>query len=173
MKFDIDEIQDYIKQLCIRHTDVQHGLNGQQSFARFHLEEEVNALRNSAGKCIVVVGNITGRRSGHRDDKTLQREITLRFAVYADMNGEIDAARNAAMRKAEEVMFDFMAEMEKKQEADFDEDTQCGLMNHLQSEGFNWEEIEDQPWLVHHYGWDLTIPFKVYMPAHNAAKWNP
>jgi hypothetical protein len=170
-QFDIDKIQDYIEQLCTRNKDVQHNQNGIKSFARFQSNEQVNELKKAAGKNIVVVGGIGGHRVGERDEKKLQREMILRFAVYAEKSGDVEGAKKDAIRKAEEIMLDFMTEMERQQENDFDNDDSCSIMHFLQPENFFWEEIEDQPWLLNHYGWDLTVPFKVYMPSHNPDKW--
>ena len=168
MTFDIDQIQDYIQSLCHRHKEIKHDVDGIKSFARFQSEEEMTSLRNNAGKNVVVVAAINGRRVGDKDERTLHREMILRIVSYAENNTAEEI--KAALKTAEEIMFDLITEMEHQQEKDMDEDV-CGIMDKLQPENFSWEEVEDQPWLINHYGWDLTVPFKVYMPAHNAAKW--
>lgn len=170
MTFDIDQIQNYVEDLCHRNKVIQHGVDGIVSFARFQSEEEVTALRNSASENIVVVAAIRARRVGDRDDKMLQREMVLRVMNWAK-NNTADEIK-AAIKKAELMVFDIMTEMELQQEKDMDADV-CGVMDKLQPENFAWEEVEDQPWLINHYGWDLTIPFKVYMPKHKPENWNP
>lgn len=169
-QFDIDKIQDYVEQLCHRNVDLSHNVDGIKSFARFNSEEEMSALRSSAGKNVLVVASLSGRRVGDKDDKTLQREMVLRIVSYAE-NSTAEEIK-AALKKAEQIMFDIMTEMEKQQEQDLD-DNACGIMHYLQPENFDWDEVEDQPWLINHYGWDLVVPFKVFMPKHNPDKWLP
>lgn len=170
-EFDIDKIQDFIEALCTSNTDVAHNVNGNKSFARFESDAQINEIKKAAGKNIVVVADINGRRVGDKDDRKLRREVVLRFAVYAVNNTE--DAKKAAEKLSEEIMFDFMTRMEKQQEDDLDENIPCGVMHFLKPENFSWEKITDQPWLLNHYGWDLTVPFDVWMPAYNPAKWNP
>lgn len=169
-QFDINKIQDYLEGLSQRNKDVQHNVLGNKSFARFESGEAVAEIRKNAGKNIVVVASISGQRVGEKDDRILQREVVLRFAVFADKNIDATDGKKTALQKSEEIMFDFMTEMERQQEYDLDNDI-CSVMHGLQPQNFAWQEIEEQPWLINHYGWDLTVPFKVYMPKHNTAKW--
>lgn len=167
-QFDIEQIQNYMSGLCTRHMELKHDVDGIKSYARFQSDEEMTALRNNAGKNIVVVASVTGRRVGHKDDKTLQREITLRIASYAE-NSSSDAIQ-LAVKTAEHIMLDFITEMERQQDADNDRDV-CGILKFLRPELITWEPVEDQPWLINHYGWDVTFPFKVFMPKHDPTKW--
>jgi hypothetical protein len=170
-EFDIDKVQDYIESVAERNKNVGHNVNGVRSFARYHSDDQMIEIKKNAGKNIVVVVDTGGHRVGHKDDRMLQRELVLRFACYAEKNGDVAAAKKAAITKAEEIMFDFMTEMELQQESDLDQDIPCGVMHYLQPENYSWQEITDQPWLLNHFGWDLTVPFRTYMPAHDAAKW--
>lgn len=167
--FDIDAALDFIERLCERHKEINHNAGGKKCFARG--EETIEIVRKNAGKVIVAVVSIDGHRIGEKDDQQLRREIVLRIAVYGEKGLGADDAKRGARKKAEEIMFDMWKEMERQQEVDLDEDNDCSIMRYLEPEAMAFEEIEDTPWLINHYGWDLTIPFKVFMPAHNAAKW--
>jgi hypothetical protein len=56
------------------------------------------------------------------------------------------------------------------QQDDNDNDV-CGAWQYLEPENINCEEIEDQPWFLNHYGFDLMLPFKTLAPAYNADNW--
>lgn len=170
MTFDIDEQQNYVKTLCERNTDLNHNVDGNKSFARLKSDEEVTELRNSAGKNIVVVAAIRVKRVGAKEDYSLQVEMVLRVVSYAE-NITPDET-GAARKRAWVIVLDLVTEMERQQEYDMDHDV-CGIMDKLQPEKFEWEEVEDEPWLVQHYGYDLTVPFKMFMPKHNPKKWRP
>ena len=167
--FDIDKCQDYIETLSNRHKDVNHNVDGIKAFARNHSDSEMTDLKNFPGKNVVVIHTISGHRVGDRDDKAVQREMWIRFASYADNSTEDEI--KAAQKRAEAIMFDFIGEMERKQEADLDADEDCGIMHYLRPEEFHWEEIEDEPWLLNHYGYDLLVPFRMNMPAFDQSKW--
>lgn len=167
--FDLEKIQDYVKDLCHRHVDIKHDVDGLKSFARFHSDEEMSTLKNNAGPNIVVVAAINGRRVGDKDDRMLQREMILRIVSYAQNSTSEEI--ECALKKAEAIMFDLMTEMEKKQEDDIDGDATCGMMRYLRPEDFKWDPVEDQPWLINHYGYDLIVPFRVFMPKYDPAKW--
>lgn len=168
MSFDIEQIQDYVRELCNRHKEINHDVDGIKSFARFHSDEEMTALRNNAGPNVVVVAGIRGKRTGEKDDRMLQRVMVLRIVSYAQ--NSTDEEVRAALKLSEQLVLDFITEMEKKQEDDADADV-CGIMQYLQPEYFSWEEVEDQPWLINHYGWDLEVPFKLFMPKRDPNKW--
>lgn len=112
-QFDIDSIQDFFEQLATSNADVKHNVNGNKSFARFESDAQVNEIRKAAGKNIVVVADTSGQRVGDKDDRKLRRELLLRFAVFSPDSKE--ESKKAAVKKAEEIMFDFMTAMEKRQ----------------------------------------------------------
>lgn len=168
-EFDIEQLQQYIEKLCAFHKEIKHG-STRRGFAWYQSMDHINDIKKAATKNIVVVAHMDGRRFGHKDDKMYAREIVLRFASYAPKNLEVSAAKKEAEATAERIMYDFMTRMEKQQEDDLDADA-YGPMHFLRPESFSWEPIEDQPWLINHYGFDLTIPFHHYMPAHNEGQW--
>lgn len=168
--FDIEIVQDYLEQLCSRHTAIGHSVT-KRCFARFGSGEHIAEIKRAAGKVCVVVADISGRRTGHKDDQMFARQIVMRIAVYAETKGDAAAARAAAIKLADGITMDFMLRMEKQQEDDL-EANEFGPMHFLRPEEFTWEPIEDEPWLLNHYGNDLTIPFHHYMPAYDAGKWN-
>lgn len=167
MNFNIETVQDFLEQLCREHALVQHEANGQRCFVRYQSQEHLGDVKNKGGKHLVLVIGFNGRRVGDKDDQRLRRDVVLRFAVYADKATDVNTARQTALNTAEEIMLDFVSRMEQEQQED-----DCGIMKDLEAEKISWEEIEDQPWLLNHYGWDLVIPFKSYMPAYDAAKWS-
>ncbi len=170
-KFNIDLVQDDVQRMCERHVEIRHNVDGIKSFARFQSGSQISEIKKNAGKTVVVVAAINGRRVGEKDDRMIQRDMILRIAVYAEKDGNVEDAKKIAIQKSEEIMLDLVTQMEKSQEDDTDGDVACSMWRFLRPEEFSWEEIEDQPWLINHYGWDLTVPFRVYMPNYNADKW--
>jgi len=168
--FDIDEIQDYLEGLCTRHKEIRHS-SAKRSFARFQSNDHVNEIKKAASKICVIVGDIANNRVGHKDDLMVSRQITIRIAVYAELKGDATREKARAMQTAERITMDMITRMEKQQDDDLENDV-YGPMHFLRPEEFSWEPIEDQPWLLNHYGYDVSIPFRHYTPAYDATKWD-
>jgi hypothetical protein len=170
--FNIDLFQDYLETLCQRSKLVQHKIivppakKAQRTFARFESEEHIGAIKSCAGKNIVVVADYYGQRVGDADDQRLRITVSIRFAAMkvSGTKDETDAI-NTAIKTAEDMMFQFIAMMEK----DFREG--CNALETLEPERLTWNRIEEQPWLQDYYGWDLNISFGSYMPEHNEDNW--
>jgi hypothetical protein len=167
----ISKIQDYIEGLCVAHKLVAHTVEGKRCFARLDSNEHVMEIKREAGVNIVVVVDLSGRRIGDKEDYLQRKEITLRFACLADSELPVDTARNEAIDRAEKIMFDFVRRMELQQESDDDAGT-CGPMQFFMPEAISWVPIEDQPWLLQHFGWDLVVPFKFRLPNYNEDDWS-
>jgi hypothetical protein len=160
-----DTFQDYLQSLCEKHVDVAHGVDGKQAFARLFSNEEMEALANNAGKNIVVVSSFTGRADGKIDEQLMLQIVTIRFATNADATGSDGI--NLAMQTSWNIMWDFITRFRGDAKAD----DYCGELEGVQFQNISWDEIRDAPFLENHYGWELTLPFKSYQPAYNAAKW--
>lgn len=169
--FDIEKIQDEVQSMCETHVEIAHNVNGRKTFARFESNDQVNDIKKSAGDIAVVVASVTARRVGQKDDRSLQREMILRIVKFAASTGNVTASKNQAIKKAEEILFDLWTKMEKKQEDDIDNDIACSLWRFLRCEDMFFEEVEDQPWLINHYGYDLHVIFRTPMPSYNPDKW--
>lgn len=172
LDFDIDVYQDYLEGLSVRNKLVAHTKvtancpSGQRTFARFESEEHISQIKNNGGEKIVVVADYYGQRIGDPDDKRLQLNSVLRFAVKKQSGtGDETDAINEAVRIAEKIMFQFLNMMEVDLAAG------CNALEGLQPEKITWNRIEEQPWLDDYYGWDLTVPFLSYMPAHDDEDW--
>lgn len=171
-EFHIDELQDYLEDLCVKNKLVEHtkvtDLNpeGQKAFARFESNDQVNQITQSAAKNIVVVADYFGERVGAPDDKRMRAVVQLIFAVKKEAATEDEtSAINDAIKLAEKIMFQFMTRMEK------DMEDGCNALEALEPEAMRWDAIENQPWLDDYYGWELSIPFKSYIPAYDADDW--
>lgn len=171
-EFYIDEVQDYLEERCIKNKLVAHtkvterNPEGQRSFARFESNEQMNQITSSQAKNIVVVADYYGQRIGDADDKRMRAVIQLRFAVKKDAaSGDEQNAVNDAIKLAEKIMFQFMVRMEK------DMQDGCNALEALEPEKMVWDKIEEQPWLDDYYGWDLSVPFRSYIPEYNADDW--
>lgn len=162
----IDEIQTYLENLCIHHTDVQHTVNGQRSFARFQSDDQIREIQNHAGSNLVIVSDFQGNRVGDYDEGKMRMTMEIMFMVNAVVIDDVTDAINTAVKKSMSILFDFLSKMELDYEAD-----DCGPLRFLESEKASWQKVEG-PWLDNYYGWFLSIPFKSYMPAYNAAKWS-
>jgi hypothetical protein len=170
--FDIEKVQDDVQSMCERHVEIAHNVNGRKTFARFMSYEEVTEIKNKAADIVVVVVSFNGKRVGNKDDRMIQHEMVLRIVKFAPTIGTVIDERNKAIKKAEEIMFDLWTEMEKREEDDIDTlDGECSFWRFLRPEEMNYEEIEDAPWLINHYGVDLHVIFRTSMPKHNAEKW--
>lgn len=169
MQFSTEVVQDYLEQLSSQHKGVAHNVDGKRAFARFQTDEHITELRNKAAKTIVVVADISWRPTGEQDENLLQCEMIIRFSAMAD-KVENAAAKLAAMNKSEAIAMQFAARMKEQHLLDIEAD-ECGPMHHLQPMSFVWEAIEEQPWLLNHYGWDMKLSFKTYMPQYDAAQW--
>lgn len=161
-----DEFQDYLQTLCEKHVDVQHGVDGKQAYARLFSNEEMEALANNAGVNIVVVSTFFGRALGAVDEQLMQQYTSIRFATNAAATGS--SGINAAMETSWNIMWDFIARLRSEWNADGAEGCEKPM---LELQNISWDEIRDAPFLENHYGWELTLPFKSYQPAYNAAKW--
>jgi hypothetical protein len=161
-----DEFQDYLQTLCEKHVDVQHNVDGRSAFARLFSNEEMEALVNNASPNIVVVSSFFGRAAGSVDEQAMLQTVTIRFASNAAADGS--AGINVAMAKAWQIMWDFIARMRQDIISGADG---CDELTGAQLQNMSWDEIRDAPFLENHYGWELTLPFKSYQPAYNAAKW--
>jgi len=168
--FDIEQIQDFLEGLSTKHKQVLHS-NEQRCFVRFQSAEHMTEVKNRGGKNLVIVAAIGGRRVGHKDDRQIRREMVIRFACLAEKNTDPVAAKRQALASAEKIMMDFFTKMERQQEEDLDQDN-YGVMHYLDPENVSWEEIEDQPWFINHYGWDLIVPFRTFMPGYDEDSWN-
>lgn len=166
----LKDIEDILEQFSREHTDVQHGVGGKSAFVRLENHEHLDRLKNKEGFNLVLVAEAEGYRIGERDDKRMRWDITIRFACYAGKALSPDASRNAAKKLAEEIMFDFQARLEQQQEED---EENCGPLAMLVPEKISWAPIEDQPWFLNHFGYDMVVPFESYTPGYRPEKWLP
>lgn len=168
----IDEIQDYLEVLCEDHKQVNHNMLDTEdnkpfrSFARFESHEHISQLTNKAGKCVVIMVDCFGQRILHQDDDRVRQTLVIRFAVYKQSGeGNETNSINEAIKKAMRIMFDFLNRIQN------DAAVMCEEVRDLEPDLATWDKIEDQPWLDSYYGWDLTIPYRGFMPAYDPTQW--
>lgn len=159
--------QDYIKSLCAKHVDLQHGVDGKHAFSRMESEDEINKLKTSAAKYGVVVGSFFGRAKGSVDQGKLALYASLLFTgkVKAGTGKPADEIE-LVLQKTFDIMMDFYARIIE----DMLEDD-CGPLQGLRAEEMAFDPIEEQPIIEYHFGWEMTIPFDAKRPAFNPAKW--
>jgi len=163
----IKPAQDYIKQLCTEHVDVLHDDDTNVAFIRLYTAQDLAAIRNNACNFFVVVDNFIGRVKGSYEENKLRQELTLLFLKKVSKTpGDPFGAIEDAQEKALEVMFDFYERMKYDYETD-----DCGPLKYLDSTQMVFEPVPG-PVEEEHYGWLMTIPFDVKLPAYDAAKWN-
>lgn len=161
----IKSIQDFFEELATSHIDLEHGKDGQKSFFRLESWGELGSQRTAQSRNIVVVLGYPGQAAGPNDPGKIKRNLVLRIASYA--GSATGGNRTEAIAKSEEILLDILARLEFL----MGDDDYCFLLRGLDLDGATWEEIEEQPWLVNHFGWDLAIPFRAPFPSHDAAKW--
>jgi hypothetical protein len=169
MEYYINSFQEFIKDLCRRHVDLAHDDMTNVSFVRFQSNDDLNQVQNNGAQNIVLVARYYGRSFGQNaDDMRMKQFVQLRFAAAAIPDPVINYSDviAAAADKAFTIMMDFISRMQQVQH-----DDDCGPLRGIELENANWGEIPDQPFLVQHYGWDLTLPFNSDFPAYDAAKW--
>ena len=164
----IKEFEDYIEQLCREHVDVLHETNAKICFSRLRSRTEVTEIINNAGENIVIMGRFNGRSVGDSQEQTFRQFVVLRFACYAINNGVDDPSDGIdnAIQKAQDIMFQFISRFRKDQK-----DDDCGPLRLVELQNISWDEIDEPIYLENHYGWDLTLQYKSYFPAYDAAKW--
>lgn len=170
MEYYINEFQQYIKQLCSDHLDILHDDATNVAFVRFQSNDDLNQVNNQGSPVIVVINRYYGRAIGETaDDMDMKQFVQIRFAVMAIPDPVINFSDviTAAVDKAFTIMMDFISKFKEDQIND-----DCGPLRGLDLPNCSWAEIPEQPYLVQHYGWDLTLPFKSMFPPYNAAKWN-
>jgi hypothetical protein len=163
--FFLNEMQNYLEDLCRKHKDVQHEVDGRRSFSRFETDAHIHEITQNGGENIIVVADVHGGRIGDFEDQKTRHYITVIFASKA-IGIDSESAVIYAVNKSEEIMYDFMAKF------DLDYTDQCGVLKDLEPEKSEWQKFEG-PWLDMYYGWQFTLPFKQFMLAYNPEKWLP
>ncbi|MGN6477248.1 MAG: hypothetical protein ACTHKV_08480, partial [Flavipsychrobacter sp.] len=146
-----------------KHLDVLDAADN-RAFCRFQDNTQFDAIRNNASRNIVVIMSFFGRASGDVEDPAVMNTIVVRFSCYAKTVNSAEIT--TALEKAFSIMQDFWTRMMN----DYREDS-CLWLNQADWTNIQFEEIE-QPWLQNHFGWDLVLPYKTYLPAYNPEKWN-
>jgi len=159
--------QDYVKQLCIEHVAVLHDDATNVAFIRVQTAEDLGSLRNTAAGTFIIIDSFIGRAKGAFEENRLREEIGILFLKRAataagDPFGVIETAQEDAL----ELLLDFYARM--KQDLDDDD---CGPLKGLDATQMTFDLV-DGPVQEYHYGWLLTIPLDVKMPAYDGDKWN-
>lgn len=160
----LKDVQDTLEQYAKSNTDLNHTV-GNTAFVRLYSTEALEAVKKAISKNVLLVTAFRGRTVGEYDSAKMQQYIGLRFTSYAPVS-EANAGREAALNKSYEIMLDFVARLRY----DYEQDT-CSWLHWVEWTGIDWDEIDPQPWLVNHYGWDLVLPFRTTMPAYNPEKW--
>lgn len=158
--------QNYIKSLCVLHTDILHVDHVKTGFVRMQSGQDLQSIPQNASAMIVVVSNFIGRAIGENDTQRLRQNASILFLKNANANtGDPYQEIQDAQDKAMQVMFDFLSRMV----FDFDQDD-CGPLKYARTELMTFQPV-DGPVLEAHYGWEMTIPFDAFAPAYNPVKW--
>lgn len=160
----LSEIQDYLELLCEQHVSVAHRQGGKRGFARLLSDEEISTLATTAGSNVVVVARYSGRALPKDEGRVLQN-VSVYFASHAkDLSSR---GINEAVARSFRIMLDFIARMRNEQgTVDY-----CDGLSDFDLLNLSWDEIPDQPFLENHYGWELLIPIKTYLPDYDAERW--
>jgi hypothetical protein len=158
----IKEFTDYLAGLAALHKEIKDSTFN-RAFCRYQDNAQLEQLRMNASKNIMVIMNFFGRAAGEFDDAEVRPTIVIRFSSYAKTVSSADIT--IAEEKAFEILMDFWVRLRH----DFEED------NCLWLKFIDWQNIQfdtmDGPMLVNHYGWDLVIPYKTYLPAYDSTRW--
>ena len=157
----LNDLQDYLQELCEKNVRVAHG-NNNRAFARLNTDEHIEQIRRKGGNNIVVVASVSAQRVGEEDDQRLRRGVSILFASKCSSSGERGDAVTVAMDTAESILISFLNKMERDQEE------LCNL--DIDFTKASWEEIEGS-WLDDYYGYILFIPYSGYLPAYSPSDW--
>jgi hypothetical protein len=157
----LEQIQNNIEAYCISHKLLLHS-DSNIAFIPLYSNQELQSIRNKGSKNIVVVTTFQGRLFGNYDDKKLQQYLGLRFASFRDKDEKV----NGPLNRSFEIMMDFITRWQHEYE-----ENDCSWLRYVDLENISYDEIEDQPWLQNHYGWDLSLPLKNYLPPYNPDAW--
>lgn len=169
MEIYIQGFQDLLKDLCTQHIDIMHNDQTNVAFVRYQSHDDMGQVQNNASPVIVIVTRYYGRAAGQNaDDMKMKQFVQIRFAVAGIPDAVINYSDiiTAAADKAFRIMLDFLVKFRQLQH-----DDNCGPLRGLELESAAWSEIPEQPFLVEHYGWDLTIPFNSEFPDYDATRW--
>lgn len=164
--FQFKDFEDYLEQLCRENIDVAHEVDGQICFSRLRSREEVTQITNNAGRNIVLLGRFSGRAFGDSQEAGMRQFAVIRFASYAEINGDQEGSIDTAIDTAWNIMMQFIAKFRR----DYAEDD-CGPLGNVEFESMSWNEIDEPVYLENHYGWDLSFPFRSTQPGYDAGKW--
>jgi hypothetical protein len=160
----LKEASDYLQELAASHKDILHS-ESNFAFCRFQDNNAFGKLSTSASKNIIVVAHYSGRASGQFEDAQVKTAISVRFSCYSKTVNSDDIV--TSNEKALSILLDFWVKLRK----DFEEAVDnCPWMRWIEWENISFDEV-DNPWLINHYAWDLTIPYKTYLPEYDANKW--
>jgi hypothetical protein len=163
----IEPLQDYYTNLCVKHKLLNHNDDTNVVFIRFQSNQDLSAIRTNASEYFVIFDNLAGQAIGEAQSNQLQQRITLAFLKRAVTGDDAFQAIETAQQLAMNIMFDFYGRMMHDQDSD-----DCGPLRYLLSEQMSYDPI-DGPVEEDHYGWLMTIPMNVTLPAYDANKWNP
>jgi hypothetical protein len=171
MEYYFNGFQNYLATLSTKHKLLKHDTTpgGQKSFIRFQSEEDLNELSNNPSPNLVTFARFYGKAIGDADDEKIRQYALIRFSSYAPrpLDGTITEEITNAIDRAFGIMMQFVARMRQDMRQD------CGPLDGLELENFSFDEIPDQPFLEHHYGWELTIPFRSDAPPLDPDQWEP
>lgn len=166
----IDGFQDYLETLCTKHKLLAHDSapGGKKSFVRFHSPDDLDQAMNNQCENMVIVSRFYGKTINGIDDHMMRQYIQIRFLCYAKrpLDGTISEEINVAIDRSFTIMMDFIARMHQDMRDDL-----CGPLRGLELDNCSWDELPEQPTLEHHFGWDLTLPFRSNMPGLNNDAW--
>ncbi len=164
----IQPLQEYGKSLCEKHKLLLHVDGVNVVFIRFQTWEDIAAISTVAADYMVIFDNLAGQAVGDPQSNQLQQRVTwlfLKRAAPAD-GAPFDVIEDA-QQKAMDIMFDFYVRMMHDQATD-----DCGPLRFLIPEQMSFDAV-DGPVEDNYYGWLMTIPLNVSLPAYDANKWNP
>jgi hypothetical protein len=150
-----EDIENYIKDLCIKHKKLLHG-NGGVSFIQLGIDGETTTVTNRK-KTYLRMMDVSASEFN---------ESALVWAVQMAFLYELPAMRtnadvDAASKLTQEILYDFAARIE----AQLDEG--CYFVNRLQSGTIDPVGITDNSAI----GWAYTWRFLTDKPNYNANAW--
>lgn len=162
----ITPLQDYYTSLCINHKLLNHNDTTNRVFIRFQTIEDISALRSNASSFFVIFDSMAGQAIGDIGASKIRQRITLLFLKRAaPPAGQPALVIENALQAAMDIMFDFYGRMINDMLTD-----DCGPLRYLVPEEMTFDAV-DGPVEEQHYGWLMTIPLNVNLPAYDATKW--
>lgn len=155
----LSNIQEYVRQLCREHVDLQHEVNGSAFIALYPGDETAATVPGIKPVYVKLVDVATAGR----DEESVNWSITMEFLKNIPATSTQRSAIEEAWNETQRIMMDFDARIRQ----DAEDDDRCFFANNLLQPSMEIRERVDQ----YGFGWAYTWRFTADKQRHDPARW--